>query len=42
MPDGLGYQGSFSVQSNDACFPNTAPTASLTATQPSGKVPRRT
>ena len=39
MPDGLGYQGSFSVQSNDACFPDTPPTASLAATQPSTAAP---
>ncbi|HEY2354207.1 MAG TPA: PKD domain-containing protein [Gaiellaceae bacterium] len=39
MPDGLGYQGSFSLQTNDACFPDTAPTASLTATQASTAAP---
>ncbi|HEU5216266.1 MAG TPA: PKD domain-containing protein [Gaiellaceae bacterium] len=39
MPDGLAYQGSFSVQSNDSCAPNTAPTAALTASPRSGNVP---
>jgi PKD repeat protein len=39
MPDGLAYDGSFAVQSNEACAPNTAPTAALTASPRSGKVP---
>jgi hypothetical protein len=39
MPDGLPYQGSFAVQSNEACAPNTAPTAALTASPRSGNVP---
>ena len=39
MPDGLGYQGSYSVESNAACAPNTAPTAVLTASPRSGSVP---
>lgn len=39
MPDGLGYQGSFTLQTNDACFPDTPPTASLVATQPSKDAP---
>jgi hypothetical protein len=39
MPDGLAYDGSFAVQSNEVCAPNTAPTAALTASPRSGKVP---
>jgi hypothetical protein len=39
MPDGLGYQGSYTVESNAACAPNTPPTAALTASPTSGKVP---
>lgn len=39
MPDSLGYQGSYSVESNDACAPDTAPTATLTASPQSGNVP---
>ena len=39
MPDGLAYDGSFAVQSNGACAPNTAPKAALTASPMSGKVP---
>jgi PKD repeat protein len=39
MPDGLAYQGSFAVQANQACAPNTAPTAALTASPRSGNVP---
>ncbi|MFL5959387.1 MAG: PKD domain-containing protein [Gaiellaceae bacterium] len=39
MPDGLGYQGSYSVQSNGSCAPDTVPTAALTASPTSGKVP---
>ena len=39
MPDGLAYEESFAVQSNAACAPNTAPTAALSATPLSGKVP---
>src|SRR5205823_3611525 len=39
MPDGLGYQGSYSVQSNASCAPDTVPTAALTASPTSGKVP---
>ena len=39
MPDGLAYGGSFAVQSNEACAPNTAPKAALTASPMSGKVP---
>jgi hypothetical protein len=41
MPDGLGYQGSFAVQSNAACFPDKAPTASLTASQASTLAPSK-
>jgi PKD repeat protein len=39
MPDGLGYQGSYSVESNAACAPDTPPTATLTASPTSGNVP---
>jgi PKD repeat protein len=39
MPDSLGYQGSFSVESNGGCFPDNPPTAGLTATPRSGNVP---
>jgi PKD repeat protein len=39
MPDGLGYQGSYSVETNAACAPNTAPNAELTATPQSGTAP---
>ncbi|MGH3008550.1 MAG: PKD domain-containing protein [Gaiellaceae bacterium] len=39
MPDGLGYQGSYSLQSNASCAPNTAPTAALSASPLSGKAP---
>jgi PKD domain len=39
MPDGLAYQGNFAVQSNEACAPDTAPTAALTASPRSGNVP---
>lgn len=39
MPDSLAYQGTYSVESNDACTPDTAPTAALTATPQSGNVP---
>jgi hypothetical protein len=39
MPDGLGYQGVYSVESNAACAPDTPPTASLTAAPTSGSVP---
>ncbi|HEX4323719.1 MAG TPA: PKD domain-containing protein [Gaiellaceae bacterium] len=39
MPDGLAYQGSFAVQSNGTCAPNTAPTATLSASPRSGNVP---
>jgi PKD domain-containing protein len=39
MPDGLGYQGTYSVESNAACAPDTAPTAALTASPTSGNVP---
>jgi hypothetical protein len=39
MPDGLGYQGSYTAQSNASCQPNTAPTAALTASPTSGMAP---
>ncbi len=39
MPDNLAYQGTYSVESNDACAPDTAPTAILTASPQSGSVP---
>jgi hypothetical protein len=39
MPDGLAYQGSFAVQTNEACAPNAAPTAALSASPRSGNVP---
>jgi PKD domain len=39
MPDGLAYGGSFTVQANDACAPDTAPSAALTASPRTGKVP---
>jgi len=39
MPDGLAYQGSFAVQANEACAPNAAPTAALSASPRSGNVP---
>jgi hypothetical protein len=41
MPDGLGYQGTFTLQTNAACAPNAAPTASLVATQPSKEAPSK-
>jgi PKD repeat protein len=39
MPDGLAYQGTYPVESNDACAPDTAPTANLAASPRSGNVP---
>lgn len=39
MPDGLGYQGSYTLQSNASCAVNTAPTAMLKASPTSGRVP---
>jgi hypothetical protein len=39
MPDGLAYTGSFAVQPNEGCAPNTAPSAALGASPRSGSVP---
>jgi len=41
MPDSLGYTGTFDVQANSACGPDTdtAPTAALAATPTSGNAP---
>lgn len=39
MPNGLGYTGSYTVNSNQFCRPNTAPVAVLSATPMSGNAP---
>lgn len=39
MPNGLGYQGSFTVNNNATCAPNAPPTAALTASPSSGSAP---
>jgi hypothetical protein len=39
MPDSLAYTSSYTIRSNSSCAPNTPPTASLTASPPSGTAP---
>jgi len=39
MPDSLAFTGSYTVNSNQVCRPNAAPTAVLTATPTSGTAP---
>ena len=39
MPDGLAYTGSYTVDNNQVCRPNTPPIAVLTATPMSGTTP---
>src|SRR5438477_9846926 len=39
MPDSLAFTGSYTVNSNQFCRPNAAPTAVLTATPTSGNAP---
>jgi len=39
MPDSLAFTGSYTVNDNQVCRPNTAPTAVLTATPTSGTAP---
>src|SRR5438552_13937181 len=39
MPDSLAFTGSYTVNSNQVCRPNNAPTAVLTATPTSGTAP---
>src|SRR5437870_8034706 len=39
MPDSLAFTGSYTVNDNQFCRPNTAPTAVLTATPTSGTTP---
>jgi len=39
MPDSLAFTGSYTVNSNQFCRPNNAPTAVLTATPTSGNAP---
>src|SRR6266404_2380759 len=39
MPDSLAFTGSYTVNNNQVCRPNTAPTAVLTATPTSGTAP---
>jgi PKD repeat protein len=39
MPDSLAFTGSYTVNNNDFCRPNAAPTAVLTATPTSGNAP---
>ena len=39
MPDSLAFTGSYAVNDNQVCRPDTAPTAVLTATPTSGTVP---
>ncbi|HET7569026.1 MAG TPA: PKD domain-containing protein [Gammaproteobacteria bacterium] len=39
MPDGLAYQGSYTVSSNDQCAPNNPPLAVLTAEPTGGNTP---
>src|SRR5436309_654630 len=39
MPDSLAFTGSYTVNSNQLCRPNAAPTAVLTATPTSGTAP---
>jgi len=39
MPDGLGYTGSYTVDNNQFCKPETTPVAVLTATPLTGRAP---
>jgi PKD repeat protein len=39
MPDGLGFTGSYTVNDNQACRPNSPPVAQLSATPMSGTAP---
>src|SRR5437016_13178257 len=39
MPDSLAFAGSYTVNNNQVCRPNNAPTAVLTATPTSGTAP---
>ena len=39
MPDSLAFTGNYTVNSNQVCRPNAAPTAVLTATPTSGNAP---
>src|SRR5438093_12189192 len=39
MPDSLAFAGNYTVNSNQVCRPNAAPTAVLTATPTSGNAP---
>ncbi|MDQ6809646.1 MAG: PKD domain-containing protein, partial [Verrucomicrobiota bacterium] len=39
MPDSLAYQGSYTVDNNQVCRPNTAPTAVLTGVPQTGQPP---